>query len=295
MDKIKKWLREDYERWLALLPSEDAFSGPTSIGIDDVLRAHYLLCDYFVSEGEAIAVPGPRSLALLGSAVGRQFSGYSGVYKWKDPFERLASLFYGIVKNHAFHDGNKRTALLVALYSLYKIRRTPSAGQREFELLTVRTAANELEEYTDFAQFKKRHSDIHDARVYFLARFFRKKTRQSDSRFYNVTFNELDTILRRFGFKLSNPNGNYIGVVREETVIKGIFRREKKIIERRVIQIGFPGWTKEVTVSAISSIRRATKLTPEFGVDSQVFYKDADPMAILINRYQGPLARLKDK
>jgi death-on-curing protein len=295
MDKIETWLREDYERWLAKLTTNDQFPGPNSIGADDVLRAHYLLCDYFIHEGEAIAVPGPRSLDLLVSAVSRQFSGYAGQYKWKDSFERLASLFYGLVKNHAFFDGNKRTALLIALYNLHKIRRTPDASQREFELLTVRTAANELEEYSDFSRFAKKHADIHDARVYFLARFFQKRTRQFDSRFYNVTFRQLAAILRRFDLKLSNPNGNYIDLIKEDVVTKGIFRREKVVIERRIAQVGFPGWTKEVTQNAMSTIRKAAKLTPNFGVDSQVFYKDADPMAVLINRYHGPLTRLKDK
>ena len=53
--------------------------------------------------------------------------------------------------------------------------------------------------------------------------------------------------------------------------------------------------TKEVNVKALKSILRATGLTPEKGFDSQVLFKDADPFEVLIDRYRGPLRRLKDK
>jgi len=59
----------------------------------------------------------------LSSAVERQNTGMTdarGVYrgKYERPHEKAATLFYGIAKNHAFENGNKRTALVCALVSL---------------------------------------------------------------------------------------------------------------------------------------------------------------------------------
>lgn len=149
--------------------------------------------------------------------------------------------FFGLIKNHAFHDGNKRTALLVGLYHLYKIGRIPKVKQREFETLAVRTAGNRLDQYSDFSRYKG------DERVVkFLAQFFRKKTRIVDGRSYLVTYSQLNGILQRFKYCLANPSGNYIDVVREEEEVWGLLRRKRRVVQRRVTQVGFPGWTKEV-------------------------------------------------
>lgn len=98
---------------------QDPFSPHCVIGLFDVLRAHYLICDFFTEEGSGLFQPGPRDLGLLESAVGRQQATFFGVTKWQTEFQKIASLFYGLVKDHPFHDANKRTAFLVALYALH--------------------------------------------------------------------------------------------------------------------------------------------------------------------------------
>ena len=54
---------------------------------------------------------GVRDLNLLGSAIGRQSASFGGKTKYTNPVDICATLFYGLVKNHSFSDGNKRTAL----------------------------------------------------------------------------------------------------------------------------------------------------------------------------------------
>ena len=62
-----------------------------------------------------------------------------------------------------------------------------------------------------------------------------------------------------------------------------------------MLDIGFPNWKAEVGMSTIAKIRKATGLTPENGVDSQVFFKELEPMQSLIDLYYEPLRRLADK
>src|SRR3546814_12154590 len=57
------------------------------------------------------------------------------------------SLMYGLIKNHPFHDANKRTAFLCAILHLQKIGRTPTIDQKSFEDFTVNVAEGNLDTY----------------------------------------------------------------------------------------------------------------------------------------------------
>jgi death-on-curing protein len=84
-------------------------------------------------------------------------------------------------------------------------------------------------------------------------------------------------------------------VVRTEERRKLFGFGKKEAIDVKVTQIGFPGWTKQVTPSAISKLRREAKLKIEDGVDSGTFYEGLDPIPPLIAEYAGPLERLADR
>ena len=106
---IREPLQKEYERWLGLI-GDDPYCEDCVIGIHDVLRAHFLLLDYFATDGEGIGGIGPKSLDLLHSAISRQLVGYGGKRKWTDDFDICATLFFGLIKNHPWVGGNKRTA-----------------------------------------------------------------------------------------------------------------------------------------------------------------------------------------
>ena len=133
MKRIDHRLYNNYDHWRKQLSSYQENSVNFGISLDDVLRAHYLLCDFFLKEGEAIAAPGPRDMTLFLSAIDRQSVGFGGDLKWKDVYHVAATLFFGIIKNHPFHDGNKRTALLAALHQLELNGRTVASKKKEFE------------------------------------------------------------------------------------------------------------------------------------------------------------------
>lgn len=271
------------------------------VTIEDALKAHVLLIDSF-REGkvEGVGGIGPRNMGLLASAIDRQYVGLGNVRKWGDIYHWTATAFFGMVKNHPFHDGNKRTGLLLALWQLYRARRTPNVPEYNFERLAVATAAGNHDEVDErrFASFTKKHSRP-DADIYYIADRFRKWTRDEDKEYYVVSFAELDRLLRKFGFRLGEPYNNYIDVIRSETKHRfeiGRLKIGRKIqVETKVLNIGFPSWKKEVGASTIAKVRRATELVPENGVDSKVFFKDFNPMQSLIDVYYEPLRRLADK
>ena len=149
MDNIDPALKAHFDYIISTIGSDDPYCGETTVGIFEVLKAHYLLADYFLSipKSEGMGGIGPRDNTLLHSTLSRQFTSYEGHSKWKRPIELCATLFYGLIKNHPFHDANKRTALLVLLYHINKIGLTINAPQRDFESFTVNVASNNLEIY----------------------------------------------------------------------------------------------------------------------------------------------------
>lgn len=287
MIDIREPLKREYERWLSLI-GDDPYNGSCVIGIHDVLRAHFLIVDYFFSEGEGIGGIGPKDLNMLHSAVNRQIVGFGLNRKWTDPLDICATLFYGLIKNHPFHDANKRTALLITLYYLQKIKRTPISSQKDFENLTVRVAESRLLKYSAFNKFSKRE----DAEILFISHFFRRNTRVIDKQHYIITYNQLRNILSKYGFRFANHHDHYIDIVKDVEKTTGIIFKKKEIVTERVTQINFRGWKFEVTRSTVKKIREETKLTPEYGVDSQSFFHGIDSMEALIATYKSPFERL---
>ncbi len=286
MKNLAQHLKEDYERCKEQIPNTEDFLSPL-LGYNDVLKAHYLICDYFESTKHTASVFGVRDMNLLGSAIGRQRTEYDGQNKWVDEFEIMATLFFGLTKNHAFRDGNKRTALLCLLYQLHKYGRVPSANQNLLERLTVDVADGSIKTRNNFKEYLKKYgkhmidSSEEDKVVYYISYYIKKYSRKLDSSYRALTYEEFNTVLRRLGAYLDNPQKNCINVYDSSG--------------RRVKQIGFPGWKKQIYPKAFKETLKALHFTPENGYDYSVFMEDAEPLYKIIQDYERPLSRLKDK
>ena len=280
----------EYERWVDEIAREDPYKSDTIPGLSEVLRAHFLIVDYFYGKGTGLGGIGPKNVDLLHSALYRPFVSLGGVEKWKTHFEKAATLIYGIICDHPFHDANKRTGLLTLLLYLNKNSRVPIIGQKELEDFAVDIADHKLDKYPRYRELKKKKHP--DPEVAFLADHLERKSRRIDRTSYSITFRELDRVLRGFGYKLDNPCGNYIDLIRVKHRRKVFGWGEREPIDVKVLQVGFPGWKNQVNAGAVKSIRAAAKLTPEYGIDSQAFYQGTDPVQALISEYAGPLERL---
>ncbi|WP_422003192.1 Fic family protein [Reyranella sp.] len=274
-------VRGEYERWLALLPKEDAYATKDTLGLRDVIDAHFAIADFFYAEGTGMGGIGPKSLALLHSAMFRQHVSFGGRRKWTDPLDICATLMFGLIMDHPFHDANKRTAFLSSLYYLKRKSRIPDVDQRVYEDFTVSIADHALAPLMD--QYGIPPSE--DREVACISEFLRRNTRRTDKRFYVITFRELDRLLRKYNCHLQDPYRNYID----------LYQTDRSGHSRRIMNVGFPGWTRPVDEAAIREIRRRLKLTDEYGVDSQSFFKGVEDLETLIASYQEPLRRLANR
>lgn len=285
-------IRAEYLRWVDIIGEEDRYAGPDTLGIHDVLKAHFLIADFFFGQGEGLGGLGPRDVQLLHSALYRQHIAFETAKKWDTHYEIAASLLFGLVKDHPFHDANKRTAFLATLYYLFTKGYVPTVSQKEFEDFTVAIADDKLAKYARYASLKKKNDP--DPEVHFISYFLKTHMRKIDKRHYSITYNDLARILAPHGITLENPSGNHIDVIKREERLRGFFRT-KKIVEVRLCRIGFPGWTRQVSEKDIKTVRRAADLSPDKGVDSQSFFKGVDSLGALIAQYEPALRRLAER
>jgi death-on-curing family protein len=168
MLNLEPEVESEYQRVLMGMHNFSDHVVPHSLSIREVLRAHFLIVNHFYLEGEGLGGFGPRDFGLLHSAVNRQYVSFGNKSKWTDGFDICATLFYGLIKNHAFHDANKRTAFLSALFQLDKFGWCPSINEKAFEDFTVEVADNALDKYARYNELKKIRRSRPRGEVYFL-------------------------------------------------------------------------------------------------------------------------------
>lgn len=292
MESLPQTLKKMYQREREMLPSDEEFD-VKHINYTDVLRGYYFLVDYFQSlDSDEKFLAGLKDHNLLASALSRQVVGFGGKQKWTDPIDIAATLYYGIAKNHAFHDGNKRIALLMLLKALLKANRVVNCHPKEFEQLTVAVAANELLE--KYGKIYKPFLKENSPEVTFISDFVRRKTRKLETQYRAITFRELRSVLQKHDCDIDEPHHNSISVFQNKEISSWLgFKKKTKRV--KIGTIGFPSWTKQVSEKDISQVRKLTGLTKDNGIDSAVFYDGGEPVYKLIEQFEKPLIRLKDK
>lgn len=256
----------------------------------DVFDAHFVLADFFLATGEMVRF-GILNYDMLSSAVSRQSVGFGNYSKWTDPYSKVSTLAFGLDKNHAFNDGNKRTALLCMLLALHRLKRRLTCEKKALEILLVRIAANEMDQYKDFKKYKKYGED---AVVMYMANFLRRNSQVIDNTFRTLTYEEFNGKLKTYGVRLDNPQGAYIDVFQQVSEKKWFgLKQENKKVKR--LQIGFPGWKRQINFKAVRSVLKETGLTTDNGIDLKTFYEGTEPEYKLIEEYFEILKRLKDR
>ncbi|WP_433945074.1 type II toxin-antitoxin system death-on-curing family toxin [Paenibacillus sp. SN-8-1] len=81
----------------------------TFLSIEEVVSAHHFMMKRMNDEAQA----GVKDYSLLASAVHRPQQSLFGEDAYPSLFDKGAALLEFLVKNHCFHNGNKRTAYLV--------------------------------------------------------------------------------------------------------------------------------------------------------------------------------------
>ena len=99
---------------------------------------------------------GIRDLGLIESAVNAPFQTFGGEFLYPKVEERAARLFYGLVKNHGFVDGNKRVALhaLTVYLKIYGFKLNCSQGERVSATMKVAAGKMTAEEFLAWLKSK---------------------------------------------------------------------------------------------------------------------------------------------
>jgi len=97
---------------------------------------------------------GLRDEGLLDSALARPENLFS--YKKVDLFGLSATYTHGILRNHPFIDGNKRTAFLTGYVFLRKNKKELVASEAEATQMILSLASKKLSE-TEFVTWLKKH------------------------------------------------------------------------------------------------------------------------------------------
>lgn len=258
-----------------------------TLNYEDVMAIHAVLVRDFLETDDPIQPPGVRGDGeLLKSAISRQYVGLGATMKYATPLENAASLCYGICCNHAFHNGNKRTALVSLLCHLDKNGLTlkESVSRDELYDFMINIADHR------FAP-KKHKGDRSDVEVQEISRWLRHNTRQIKKGERVVTFRKLRQILQSFDIYLENPRGNYIDVIQYTTRRKLLIGKKERI-GKRVANIPYPREGEEVGRLVLKTIREVCGLTEKDGYDSDLFYSAETEVDTFVLRYKKTLKRL---
>ena len=109
------------------------------IKVEQLLELHVLVIQ------ETGGGDGLRDLGRLESAVAAQYQSVFGESLYKTIYEKAAAICRGIIADHPFVDGNKRTAMLACITLLEINRYVFSAKQGEIEDFAVRVAVEHLD------------------------------------------------------------------------------------------------------------------------------------------------------
>lgn len=286
VEYLPKELKGEFE--YAMKQCSDLDIDQNFINISDVLKAHFILADYFTDASSGLETErmlvGVRSYDLLGSAIGRQTVEYCGKKKYTEQIEICSTLFYGLVKDHSFHDGNKRTALLILLYQLQLYGYYPKPNFKEFERLVLAIADNSLSKRYDhiWKKFSKGEDCEIKTTAYIVKRLVVKK---NNSYHLSITTKDFCSILKKNGVSYV-LDGQKIRLHREVRRFMGT--------EKYTYFINFYGWTRPVKVKMARDTLAALHLDGEYPSFESLSNGYGNIYKTICD-FEMPLRRLKDK
>lgn len=122
-----------------------------TITVEQIVQLHVLAID------RTGGSQGLRDLGRLESAVACQTQEVFGDELYETLFDKAAAMCRGIIADHPFVDGNKRTGMLTAITFLQINGYTFAAKKGELEDFAVKVAVEDLA-VTEIANWLKTHS-----------------------------------------------------------------------------------------------------------------------------------------
>ncbi|WP_084442875.1 type II toxin-antitoxin system death-on-curing family toxin [Arthrobacter sp. CAL618] len=251
---------------------------------EEVLGIHEELERDFAEAADPISPPGVRSVALLESAVSRPATSMGGQYKYSTIQSAGAALLHSLVQNHAFYNGNKRTALVSLLVFLDRNNFVLDSTEGELFKWMLRVASHDLLP----AGFS--YDNVADRETAAITDWVCRHSRAASKEERSVTWRELNKLLRMKDCEILQHRGEKLKITR--TVVEK--RRLPPFKKTRTLDTYFTntGDGREVPKAKIKTIRHELELDEEHGVDSQMFYSARREPDFFIIKYSKLLSKL---
>ena len=262
-----------------------------------VIELHEILSEHSELDQiqEKIYPKGVKDEIMLQSAVARQKVGFSKWLKYETIFKSSATLVFGLVKNHAFHNGNKRVSFLSLLYHLFHndfVLKGDLDPNKLYKLLiAIAENKNPYEIHSIFGETLKKKDfgnvDEEDLLIYTIAKFIKSFSIQKNSQIKRfISLKDLKEILKLAGLEIE-VKGNSIEIYK---LSSSIFSFSAKKKNRKTYTISTN--KNEVSYKIINSIRRDYGLTKVQGVDYTSFLNAKDFLDEEIKNYKTLIYRL---
>lgn len=246
---------------------------------EEILKIHQELVTDFSGFEDPISPAGVKNEHLLDSALFHPQTAFEGRMKYSTVESAGAALMYSISNNHAFHNGNKRTAIVVLLVFLDRHNRCLICSDDDLFKISIEVADHKLVD-------SRYH--MGDAEIYELARWIHKNSKVMKKEERLITLKKLRQILTHFQCQLLD-NGKVQRVVKSKFLGLSINRKlvSKKLISNTISD------GDEVDKALIKSLREDLELDVEHRIDSEAFYAMGEyTSSEFITRYKNLLRRL---
>jgi death-on-curing family protein len=246
---------------------------------------HEALVNDFADDPDPIVPSGVKSQDLLASATHRPRTAMDGILKYPTIEMAAAALLHAVVHDHAFHNGNKRTALVSMLVFLDENGLVLTCDQDPLFKLVLQLAQHALANGPA--------ADLADREVLAVARWLREHSRWVEKGDRALPWRRLQRILASYSCEFEFPGGvgNRINISRKVFRKGSFFSRGR--YETLSTQIYYGGQGREIEKNALNKLRHDLELDDDNGIDSGSFYDNAPAAASdFIVRYRKTIRRL---
>lgn len=272
---------------------------------DCILDLHNLLSqNVSLIDIDPVEPPGVKNQGMLESAVSRQTVGSGNYYKYDNPFSNAATLIYGVIKNHAFHNGNKRAGLLALIKHLYAngyVLNPSLKGDDLYDFL-IAIADSKLRQLFLKKYRKKNYYVIpskksknntewdDDTNINFMQVWIKNNSSPKTNTLKgDLKISTLKNILKNKNIVLEQ-NGSVIEVfIEKENTFLGIGIGKKK---QNLKKYSLGNSRNSVNKNILTNLRKDFSLTKAHGVDNTFFYDDDAFLDQEIKAYKSIIYRL---
>lgn len=251
--------------------------------VEEVQGIHEELEKDFAFGSDPISPPGVRSMDLLESAVARPSTSLGGQYKYSTVQSAGAALLHSLVQNHAFHNGNKRTALVSLLVMLDRNNFLLESTEEEMFKWLIMVASHKLLP----AGFE--YDNRADRETYAITEWICRHGRMVSKEERSVTWRELSKLLRSKNCIVTQHRGEKLKIERSVSTKRMFLGFRTRTLTAYFTNTGDG---REVPRSVLKSLRQELELDEEHGVDSEMFYASRREPDFFILEYSKLLKRL---